>query len=557
MVAPPRTDLDTHRVTNQPAPLVDVNLFAADSLLSSMASAAGGDTHRDAWHAFGHRVGSAEAQAWADEANRYPPVLRAFDRYGARIDEVSFHPSYHALMRLGIEAGVSSIAWTAREGGHVAHTALLFLMSEADAGVTCPMSMTYAAVPALRADAAIAARWVPRLASARYDARCVPAVDKAGCTFGMAMTEKQGGSDVRANRTLATAAGDGSYRLRGHKWFCSAPMSDGFLTLAKVDGADDALTCFVAPKWRPADPSSPDVAHGEMRNAIELQRLKDKLGDRSNASSEIEYRDAWAERLGAVGEGVRTIIAMVQHTRLDCVTGSAAVMRFAVMQAHWHAERRSVFGKRLVEQPLMRAVLADLTLEAAAAMALSLRLARAFDRAAVDPVDAAWQRIATPVAKYWVCKRCPAVVAEAMECLGGAGYVEESVLPRLYRQAPLNGIWEGSGNVIALDALRAMGRDAGATALLREDVATALRGDGDAMTDWMPRDGDEGAARERVERLAVMLAAAALDDLGEAELAAAWRAVRGDASRALTMGASAALRPWQDMLLARGRLAAG
>jgi putative acyl-CoA dehydrogenase len=557
MVAPPRTDLDTHRVTNQPAPLVDVNLFAADSLLSSMASAAGSDTHRDAWHAFGHRVGSAEAQAWADEANRYPPVLRAFDRYGARIDEVSFHPSYHALMRLGIEAGVSSIAWTAREGGHVAHTALLFLMSEADAGVTCPMSMTYAAVPALRADAAIAARWVPRLASARYDARCVPAVDKAGCTFGMAMTEKQGGSDVRANRTLATAAGDGSYRLRGHKWFCSAPMSDGFLTLAKVDGADDALTCFVAPKWRPADPSSPDVAHGEMRNAIELQRLKDKLGDRSNASSEIEYRDAWAERLGAVGEGVRTIIAMVQHTRLDCVTGSAAVMRFAVMQAHWHAERRSVFGKRLVEQPLMRAVLADLTLEAAAAMALSLRLARAFDRAAVDPVDAAWQRIATPVAKYWVCKRCPAVVAEAMECLGGAGYVEESVLPRLYRQAPLNGIWEGSGNVIALDALRAMGRDAGATALLREDVATALRGDGDAMTDWMPRDGDEGAARERVERLAVMLAAAALDDLGEAELAAAWRAVRGDASRALTMGASAALRPWQDMLLARGRLAAG
>jgi putative acyl-CoA dehydrogenase len=424
------------------------------------------------------------------------------------------------------------------------------------------MSMTYAAVPALRADDAIAARWAPRLMSARYDERCVPAAGKAGCTFGMAMTEKQGGSDVRANRTVATAAGDGSYRLRGHRWFCSAPMSDGFLTLAKVDGADDALTCFVAPKWRPGDPSSPDLAQGEMRNAIELQRLKDKLGDRSNASSEIEYRDAWAERLGPVGEGVRTIIAMVQHTRLDCVAGSAAVMRFAVIQAHWHAERRSAFGKRLIEQPLMRAVLADLALEAGAAIALSLRLARAFDRATHDPVDAAWQRIATPIAKYWVCKRCPTVVAEAMECLGGAGYIEESVLPRLYRQAPLNGIWEGSGNVIALDALRAMARDTDATALLMKDIgdavprgADAISRSGDGMSHRMVGDADEGSARDRVERLAVGLAAAALAELGEADLAAAWCAARRDAGRALTMGASPSLRPWQDKLLARGRLA--
>jgi putative acyl-CoA dehydrogenase len=332
-------------------------------------------------------------------------------------------------------------------------------------------------------------------------------------------------------------------------------MSDGFLTLAKVDGADDALTCFVAPKWRPGDPSSPDVAQGSMRNAIELQRLKDKLGDRSNASGEIEYRDAWAERLGAVGEGVRTIIAMVQHTRLDCVTGSAAVMRLAVMQAQWHAERRSAFGKRLIEQPLMRVVLADLTLEAAAAIALSMRLARAFDRAARDPVEAAWQRIATPIAKYWVCKRCPAVVAEAMECLGGAGYIEESVMPRLYRQAPLNGIWEGSGNVIALDAQRAMARDADATALLMNAVAKALPAGGDAMTGIASHAGDEGAAREHVEQLAVRLAAAALAELGEADLAAAWGAVRGDLARSLTMGASPSLRRWQDALLARGRLA--
>jgi putative acyl-CoA dehydrogenase len=555
MIAPPRTDLDTHRVTNQPAPLVDVNFFDADALLAPMAKAAGGASHHAAWSDLGRCVGSAEVQRWADEANRHPPVLQAFDRFGARIDEVAFHPSYHALMRLGLEAGMSSIAWTAREAGHVAHTVMLLLMSEADAGVTCPMSMTYAAVPALRADAEIAARWVPRLTGARYDARCVPAIDKAGCTFGMAMTEKQGGSDVRANRTVATAAADGSYRLRGHKWFCSAPMSDGFLTLAKVDGADDALTCFVAPKWRPGDPSSPDVAQGSMRNAIELQRLKDKLGDRSNASGEIEYRDAWAERLGAVGEGVRTIIAMVQHTRLDCVTGSAAVMRFAVMQAQWHAERRSAFGKRLIEQPLMRAVLADLTLESAAAMALSLRLARAFDRAAHDPVDAAWQRIATPIAKYWVCKRAPAVVAEAMECLGGAGYIEEAVMPRLYRQAPLNGIWEGSGNVIALDALRALARDADATALLMRDIAGVLPRGGDAAAGRASQDPDEGAARARVEHLALRLAAAALAQLGEADLAAAWYAVRGGAERALTMGASPSLRRWQDGLLARARLA--
>jgi putative acyl-CoA dehydrogenase len=546
----PRTALATHRIANQAAPLADVNLFTADKLLRTMTQAAGAAPHLEQLRDFGARVGSEEVQYWGEQANRNPPQLRAFDRYGQRIDEVEFHPAYHALMKLGLEAGTSAIAWTAPAAGHVAHSVLLYLMTQADAGVGCPMSMTYAAVPALRHDAELLHEWLPRVTAAAYDERCIPAAHKRGCTLGMAMTEKQGGSDVRANSTVAIEESDGAYLLRGHKWFCSAPMSDGFLTLAKVDGDDGALTCFFAPKWRPDG----------TRNAIEIQRLKDKLGDRSNASSEIEYRDAYAERLGAVGQGVRTIIEMVQHTRLDCITGAAATMRIAVSQALWHAERRSAFGRKLIDQPLMRAVLADLTLEAAAATALSLRVARAFDQAAGDEQEAALLRIATPVAKYWVCKRCPAVAAEAMECLGGIGYVEEAPLARLYRQAPLNGIWEGSGNVIALDVLRAIGRE---PAVL-EALARELRSDGisaglaqpvaELLIDGLRR-AEEQDARSLTETAAILLAARALAALGFEELAVLYLRHR-EQMPSLSFGASLTQPADVARLLDCGRLAA-
>ncbi|MBV9078164.1 MAG: acyl-CoA dehydrogenase family protein, partial [Methylobacteriaceae bacterium] len=339
----PRTRLETHEVVNQPAPFEDVNLFEADRMLSSLVAAAGGAAHRSHLAAVGARVGSQETVELGFLANRNPPVLHAFDRWGRRIDEVEFHPAYHALMAIGLEAGVSARAWTHPEGGHVAHAALLFLMSQAESGVVCPMSMTYAAVPTLRQEPALAAIWEPRIAAARYDRRSMPADAKTGVTVGMAMTEKQGGSDVRANTTRARPVGDGLSELLGHKWFCSAPMSDAFLTLAQAEGG---LTCFLVPRWRP---------DGE-RNPIEIQRLKDKLGDRANASAEIEYRGALAVRIGPEGRGVRTIVEMVNHTRLDCTVGAASLMRQALSLAIRHAEGRSAFQRRLVDQPLMRAV---------------------------------------------------------------------------------------------------------------------------------------------------------------------------------------------------------
>jgi putative acyl-CoA dehydrogenase len=546
--AQPRTELSTHEVHNQPQPLVDVNLFAADAMLVQMLNAAGGAEHTATCHALGERVGSEDVQGLAEQANRNPPQLKAFDRYGQRIDEVEFHPAYHQLMSIGLHAGVSSIAWTAPVAGHVAHTVLMFLMTQADAGVCCPMSMTYAAVPSLRHNTTLIQQWLPRLTSASYDPRCLPAERKTGCTVGMAMTEKQGGSDVRANSTVATEQSDGSYLLRGHKWFCSAPMSDGFLTLAKVDSDESALSCFFAPKWAP----------GDMRNAIEIQRLKDKLGDRSNASSEIEYRDAYAVRVGDVGQGVRTIIDMVQHTRLDCITGAAATLRWAVSQAHWHCERRKAFGQRLIDQPLMREVLADLSLEAAAAMALTLRIAQAFDCAAQVAGEAALLRVATPIAKYWVCKRCPVVVAEAMECLGGAGYVEESILPRLYRQAPLNGIWEGSGNVIALDIMRAATREPVAVDALLSEVSVVAglvperTAELESLRDLL-RNVEAASARRTAEQAAVLLAASALLSFGFESLAVQWLQARRGA--ALTFGAANAALATGE-LITFGRLAA-
>jgi putative acyl-CoA dehydrogenase len=517
----PRTHLATHDVSNQPPPLEDVNLYAADEILMSACSWAGADVHGDRLAVFGARTGSAEAQTWSMQANRSPPIFQPYDRYGRRIDEVEFHPAYHQLMALGLEAGVSGAAWNAAAAGHALHAALMFLMGQADYGVCCPMSMTYAAVPALRVEPNVASRWAALATAEAYDPRCIPALEKPAATLGMAMTEKQGGSDVRANTTRAAPQSDGSYLLTGHKWFCSAPMSDAFLTLAY---ANEGLTCFLAPRWRPDG----------QRNAIEIQRLKDKLGDRSNASAEIEYRQAWAERVGEEGRGVRTILEMVALTRFDCIIGSATQMRQACALAAWHAAGRMAFQKRLIDQALMRAVLADLTLDVEAAAALAFRLAMALDTSD-NAHEAALARIGLPLAKYLVTKRAPTVVAEAMECQGGAGYVEENPMARLFRQSPLNAIWEGSGNVIALDTIRALGRDPEtSTALLAELRDANLHEEADALLSSPVAERD---ARFVTERLGLALAAATLAKNAPNAVSDAF-IVRRLNARAITYGAS-------------------
>ena len=462
----PVTELATHAVTNQPPPLADVNLYGCDLSLRGAVKAGGGGVHHSRLSEFGERCGAAQTREWARQANEHPPRLRSFDRHGRRLDEVDFHPAYHRLMSLGLASGVSGCAWTGDAAGHLLHGAMMILMTQADAGVTCPMSMTYASIAALRTAPDLAEFWKPRVTARQYDRRSIPAAEKSGVTIGMAMTEKQGGSDVRSNTTQAEPANDGSYVLTGHKWFCSAPMSDAFLTLAQ---APDGLTCFLVPRWRP---------DGE-RNAIRLLRLKDKLGDRSNASAEIEYRGAWARRVGDEGRGVPTIIEMVQLTRYDCALGSAGGMRAALVRALWHAAHRRAFGKALIDHPAMQAVLADLILECEAATALALRIGANLDRTAAasgESADndraAAFVRLATPVAKYWICKRQPGFVYEALECHGGAGYVEDGPMPCLFRQSPLNAIWEGSGNVIALDILRAAVREPDSVAAVLAELET-------------------------------------------------------------------------------------
>ncbi len=453
---PPRdpiTQFDTHEVTNQPPPLVDYNLYDRDPILRQALRREGAAPYEKKLHAFGAALGSEAVLKLGETANRHGPELRSFDRYGQRIDEVEFHPAYHELMALGIKHEVPSIAWHGKPGGHVAHTALEYLLVQAEAGVCCPLTMTSAAVPVLRQQSAIAAVWEPLVLSKAYDPRALPVNEKHGATIGMAMTEKQGGSDVRANSSRARALGASdwgqAFALTGHKWFCSAPMSDAFLTLAY---SDEGLSCFFVPRWLP----------NGRRNSLIIQRLKDKLGNRSNASSEIEYRDTWACLVGEEGEGVRTIIEMVHQTRLDTALAAAGLMRQAVVQAVHHSAHRRVFQKSLIDQPLMQNVLADLVLEWLAATMMVMRVARAYDEAAAPSAkgEAAghFARAAVAIAKYWINKRLPGLVYEAMECLGGAGYVEESIMPRLYREAPLNSIWEGSGNVICLDLLRTLGR---------------------------------------------------------------------------------------------------
>ncbi|HEU4568158.1 MAG TPA: acyl-CoA dehydrogenase family protein [Marmoricola sp.] len=438
---------DNRVARNQAPPLVGHNVVTSDRALVEAVNRHASSAVLESLVPLGAEAGSAEAREHGMLANEFHPTLQPFDRYGNRVDEVRFHPSWHWLMERAVGHGLQAAPWESdAPHAHVRRAAGFFAWSQTEPGHGCPISMTYAAVPALRVDDALAKEWVPRLASTAYDFGLRPVDEKAGVLAGMGMTEKQGGSDVRANVTEARPTSvDGEYTLHGHKWFTSAPMNDVFLVLAQAPGG---LTCFVVPRVLPS---------GD-RNALAVVRLKDKLGNRSNASSELEFDGTWAQRLGDEGRGVRTIIEMVAATRLDCVLGSASLMRHALAEASWHVAHRSAFGSLLVDKPLMQNVVADLAVESEAATALAIRLAAAVD-ARDDPREAAFRRIALPLAKFWVCKRTPMTVAEALECLGGNGYVEDSGMPLLFRESPLNSIWEGSGNVNALDVLRALGRE--------------------------------------------------------------------------------------------------
>ncbi|MEU8744791.1 acyl-CoA dehydrogenase family protein [Streptomyces parvulus] len=514
----------THTVTNQAPPLVGHDVFTGDRVLTAAVERHLAPGLREEALAelsgLGRSCGSLQSREWAVQADAGPPVLRTHDRYGHRVDEVDFHPAWHRLLGKSVAAGLTA-AWT-RPGGHVRRAAGFLMWNQVDAGTCCPLSMTHAAVPALRADPELAAEWEPRLTSQVYDRGLRPARLKAGALFGMAMTEKQGGSDVRANTTSARPlAEDGTYTLTGHKWFCSAPMSDGFLVLARAPGG---LTCFLVPR----------VLADGTRNVFLLQRLKDKLGNRSNASAEVEFDGTWARRVGEEGRGVPTIIDMVAATRLDCVLGSAGLMRQAVAQAVHHCEYREAFGAKLADQPLMRNVLADLAVESEAATTLGLRLAAAQDAAeAGDERERALLRLAVPAAKYWVTKRCAPLVVEAAECLGGNGYVEESGMPRLVRESPLNSVWEGAGNVQALDVLRALGREPLAMDAYLTEVGLARGADHrlDAairglLTELADLASAEGRARLLAERLALVLQGSLLVRYAPPEVADAFCAAR-------------------------------
>ncbi len=517
----------THTVTNQVPPLVAYDVFACDPALTEGVARHAAPGHVDEitteLSELGAAAGSAQAQRWGEEANAHSPALRTHDRYGNRIDEVDFHPSWHRLLGHGVSAGLTD-AW-AHPDGHLRRTAGFIAWTQAEAGHGCPLSMTHAAVPALRADPALAAEWEPRLASRVYQSGLLPAHQKSGVLFGMGMTEKQGGSDVRTNTTRAEPLSeDGTYALTGHKWFCSAPMSDAFLVLAQAAGSQGprgGLTCFLLPRVLPDG----------TRNTFAIQRLKDKLGNRSNASSEVEFAGTWARRVGEEGRGVATIIEMVAATRLDCVSGAAAIMRQAVAQATHHAAYREAFGGRLIDKPLMRNVLADLALESEAATTTALRLAASYDTDTEH--ERALRRIAVPVAKYWVTKRCPAVAVEALECLGGNGYVEESGMPRLFRESPLNSIWEGSGNVQALDVLRALQREPQALNAFLTEVGLARGADhrlDSAVKDLLSELGDlegvEARARRLVERMAVVFQGSLLVRFAPPQVADAFCASR-------------------------------
>ena len=543
--------MTTHEVTNQPPVLAEYDV-AEDATLLAGLHAFGAGWAEPELHDVGRLAGTAHVAEMARVVNEHPPVLRSHDRFGNRIDEVEFHPYWHELMRLALSQGLHATAWrTPRRTAHTARTAKLLVWGQTEAGHLCPVSMTYAVVPALRHAPDLAQRFEPLLETPDYDFGLRDPETKRGLVAGMSMTEKQGGSDVRANTTRATPAGDGSYVLVGHKWFVSAPMSDLFLVLAQ---APRGLSCFFVPRVLP----------GGERNAIRLQRLKDKLGNRSNASAEVEYDGAVGWLVGEEGRGVRTIMEMVSATRLDAMTASAAGMRWGAVQALHHASHRRAFGALLVDQPLMANVLADLVVESEAATLLSLRVAAATDRSvAGDDAESAFRRLALPVAKYWVCKRAPVHAAEAMECLGGNGYVEESQMPRLYREAPVNSVWEGSGNVAALDVLRAMATRPESVDAVVDEVATVAGEDRrlDRALEALRKELVDGAdlevrARRVAERFALVLQASLLVRHGAPEVADAFMASRLDLDWG---GAYGSLPSGVDLsgILMRARVVAG
>ncbi len=508
---------------NQPPPLEGRNLYEQNPVLPEAVRREGGALFEPRLREFG-RAGDA-VNRWSFEADGNPPVLRTHDRYGNRIDEVEFHPAWHHLLDLAVGFGIHALPW--REpvpGAHVARAAMILAMSGVETGSGCPISMTHAAVAVLRPQPGLAAEWEPRFTSLSYDRRSVPASDKTGALCGMAMTEKQGGSDVRTNTTVArhgNRRGSGAeYELTGHKWFCSAPMCDAFLVLAQAEGG---LSCFLLPRFTPDG----------QRNGFHIQRLKNKLGNRSNASSEVEFHAARAWLVGEEGRGVVTISEMVNYTRLDCVLSSAGLVREAVAQATHHAAHRAAFGKLLIDQPLMRNVLADLCVDSEAATITALRLARACDEASRDGEQAAFKRLALAVSKYWICKSAVWSVAEALECLGGNGYVEDSGMPRLYRESPLNSIWEGSGNVNCLDVLRAMARTSGTMDAFVAELELASHAESRfdayvaALKDDLGRaDEMEYRARRLVECMALALQGALLVRHGDAAVADAFCATR-------------------------------
>ena len=516
----PISHLPTHQVINMPPHMGDQDLWGNDRALRHWASHMGGAGHAGHFAHVGHLTGLDETFEKANQANRHGPELRAFDRYGMRINAVEFHPAYHDLMHLAISNKVHNFAWHNEDNaGHVGQSVLTYMFSQPEGGVMCPMAMTYSVVPSLRMAPYLAEEWMPRLLSTQYDRRDIPAAEKTGAMIGMFMTEKQGGSDVRANSTVARPIGDG-YLLTGHKFFCSAPMCDAFLVLANTEVM--GISCFLVPRWRPDG----------TRNTLFIQRMKDKLGNHSNASTEIEFQDTYGVMVGEEGRGIRTIIEMVTGNRLYCAMSSAGIMRQALVQALHHTSHRSAFQKRLIQQPLMQNVLADMAVEVEAALALGLRVAQAMDRMD-DPAEAALARIGTAVAKYWNTKRCPSLVVEALECHGGPGYVEESIMPRLYREAPLNSIWEGSGNVMGLDVLRAMGREAEAIPAVMAELEKARgnhpnldRAIDDLRDELADPEGLEARMRMVTEMMALTLQAALLTRHGDSPVADAFCASR-------------------------------
>ncbi|HXQ00797.1 MAG TPA: acyl-CoA dehydrogenase family protein [Solirubrobacteraceae bacterium] len=556
----------THTVANQVPPLQGVDVFSSNLPLVEATKREGASWALERAAELGKFVGEVDGpqQLWGRQANENKPVLKTHDRYGHRIDEVEFHPAWHKLMKMGVEHELHSLPWTSSEASpHAARAALYMTAMQAEAGFACPITMTFAVLPALRAQPELLAEWGPLVTANTYDPRLVPASEKGSAIAGMAMTEKQGGSDVKANTTVARplngGGGGAEYELTGHKWFCSAPMSDLFLVLAQTD---EGLSCFLMPRVLPDG----------TRNAFHIQRLKDKLGNHSNASSEVEFHGTWARMVGEPGRGVPTIIEMVGHTRLDCVIGGAAGMRAGVVNATWHAAHRSAFGKLLVDQPLMRNVLADLCVESEAATALAMRLARAYDEAGAE---AGWvgpdtseselsdahlfKRLATAVGKYWVCKRAPNHAFESLECLGGNGYVEESGMPRLYREAPLASIWEGSGNVMSLDVLRALVRTPHSLEVFMHEVKQAEGADARLDAHVQKLEGQfsdpatlETRARRVVEHMALALQGSLLVRHGAPAVADAFCASRLGGDGGLEYGTLPAGCDFET-IIARGR----